>query len=120
MKCYEEYIHAWDRRFEEKRAREAHLKDQARKIAQNLAKMLYEEFGAKRVYLIGSLVHNGPFRDKSDIDLVVEALPNHLFFKAWSKIENFSSFKVDLIPYEDAKERIKEAVRCDGTILYGK
>ena len=76
------------------------------------------EFGARRVFLFGSLAHSGWFADDSDVDLVVEGLSPDLYWKAWRKVEEMIEERpVDLIPYEDASESMKRAIRRIGIEL---
>jgi predicted nucleotidyltransferase len=75
-----------------------------------------EEFGAKRVYLFGSLAED-LFRGTSDIDLVVEGLATDVYFKALSRISCLSrEFQIDLIPLEEYK--YKQELCEKGILLY--
>ncbi|MBM3234813.1 nucleotidyltransferase domain-containing protein [Candidatus Poribacteria bacterium] len=59
-----------------------------------------EKFNVRRVYLFGSLAE-GFFHEDSDIDLAVEGLEPHLYFKALANLHEVSGgFKVDLVPLE--------------------
>ncbi len=60
-----------------------------------------EKLGGKRVYLFGSLINHDDFWELSDIDLLVEGLSPEKYFLAASKIQDLSSFKIDLIMKED-------------------
>ncbi len=83
-----------------------------------MRKVLSGKFGAQKVYLFGSLV-DGRFHQRSDIDLAVEGLEPRLYFKALSKVYDFSGgFEVDLVPLEDCKFR--ETVLQEGKLLYAK
>jgi predicted nucleotidyltransferase len=71
--------------------------------AEKCASILKSEFKARRVFLIGSLA-DGFFKASSDIDLVVEGLDDHFYFKALCKLHQIAEdFDVDLIPFEDYK-----------------
>lgn len=111
-----EYIEAYRRRAMaaqvavERRAKRAH------EMALGCAKKLVEDFGAVRVFLIGSLAE-GCFRATSDIDLVVEGLAPALYFRASAKISRIAGeFEVDLIPWETYK--YKAEVLEKGKLLY--
>jgi predicted nucleotidyltransferase len=41
-----------------------------------------QDFGARKVYLFGSLLDQGSVHARSDIDLAVEGLEGGLYFKA--------------------------------------
>lgn len=71
--------------------------------AEKCASVLQSEFNARRVFLIGSLA-DGFFKASSDIDLVVEGLDDHFYFKALCRLHQVAEdFEVDLIPFEDYK-----------------
>ena len=59
-----------------KRMREAYI------AARKCAHILYDKYRVRRVSLIGSLANPEAFHDRSDIDLAVEGLSPHLYFKA--------------------------------------
>jgi len=74
-----------------------------------------------KVYLFGSLRDPNTFHEKSDIDLVVEGLPPHLYFKAlaelWRQLP--PGIELDLIPFEDADPELRELVLKEGVSLSG-
>jgi hypothetical protein len=85
--------------------------------AERVAAVLKERFGAE-VWGIGSLFeHIRPFRKGSDIDLVVKGIPKDRFFEALAEAAKSTSFAVDLIPWEDANELVREIVRDAGVRL---
>lgn len=52
--------------------------------AQQLANTLAHVYGARKVYLFGSLAKaRALFTASSDIDLAVEGLPEACFYEAW-------------------------------------
>lgn len=88
--------------------------------AGTIAQMLHQRYGVRVVYLIGSVARGDVyFYEKPDIDLAISGLKDRYFFKALSTIESKSNYHVDLIPLEDANDRIKEAVKREGVLLYG-
>jgi predicted nucleotidyltransferase len=74
----------------------------------------------KRVYLIGSLA-KGMFHDRSDIDLVVEGLPAELYIKALTELYDLllPGMELNLIPFEDAFDSLKEKAVKEGQLVYG-
>jgi len=80
--------------------------------------ILKTNFSVKRVILIGSLAHGAWFTQDSDIDLVVEGLPDGSYMKAWRFLgELIPGRSVDLIAIESAGEPIKRAIRRYGIEL---
>ena len=82
--------------------------------------MLIEQYGARRVWLFGSLAHRRFVHDRSDIDLAVEGLPPEDYFPALVAIWNLlpPGFELDLVPLEDAKPSLVDIVRKGGELLY--
>jgi len=77
-------------------------------LAKECAKLLKEKYNVKRVFLIGSLI-KGYIHERSDIDLVVEGLPQEFYLKALVDVSNVVDWKVEvnLIPFEDAFDSLK-------------
>lgn len=88
--------------------------EKALKIASKLA----VNYGARRVYLFGSLARED-CHPGSDIDLAAEGVPEELYLKAYGVAESIAGpFKVDLLFLEGAKESLKECVLKEGKLLY--
>ena len=89
-------------------------------LARECAQVLKEKYQAKRVFLIGSLV-KGHFHDRSDIDLVVEGLRPEVYIKALTDLYDHlpAGVELNLIPFEDAFESLKERTVMEGELLYG-
>ena len=114
------YITGWDKRFKVDKERRSKRFCEATAAADRCAHLLYEKYGVHRVYLIGSLTDPEAFHDKSDIDLVVEGLPAHLYFKALAELwrELPAGLELDLIPFEDADSELRKRVLEEGVELY--
>lgn len=88
---------------------------EAHRIAVLCANTLVKDYNAAHVFLIGSLAEDC-FRINSDIDLIVEGLAPHLYFKALSQISRLAGdFDIDLIPWESYK--YKDEVLEKGKLL---
>ncbi len=78
----------------------------ALQIAEECKTLLKEQFGARRVILFGSLVGQGIWHDRSDIDLAVEGVPAEDFFKAYTACHRLLpsdlELDLDLVSLEDA------------------
>jgi len=82
------------------------------------ANLLKTKFGVKRVILIGSLAHAAWFTSESDVDIVVEGLPNHLFWEAWKVLEDeIVDRPVDLIDLESASSSLIRSINRNGIEL---
>jgi len=88
-------------RVEEHRERWERLRHEAQEEARRCARSLVEEYGAVRVWLIGSAAGEWIFHDYSDVDIVVEGLSDRAFTRAWTHVPDLSRFKIDLRPREE-------------------
>ncbi|MEW6215020.1 MAG: nucleotidyltransferase domain-containing protein [Nitrospirota bacterium] len=117
-----DYVTAWKARLAEDEERRLRLFEKVREAAKKSAKVLVEEFGAERVYLIGSLLSKDDFTESSDVDIAVSGLKTEEYFKALSLIWGLfpKGIKLDLIPIEDADEYLRSRILTEGVILYDK
>jgi len=93
---------------------------QLRKVAERCAQILKDKYKVKKVYLIGSLA-KGFVHERSDIDLVVEDLRPELYLKALTELWDIlpSGVELNLIPFEDSFESLKEKAINEGVLIYG-
>lgn len=113
------YIAHWRTRSESHVQTDTALKDRAHTEARELARMLGEVYGARKVYLFGSLSReDAPFTKTSDIDLGVEGLPAARFYEALGDLLLRSDFLVDLKPLEDASDQLRSSILKEGILLY--
>jgi len=94
-------------------------REELRNLAKKIAQMLKEKYKVKRVFLIGSLV-KGYVHERSDIDIVVEGLLPELYIKALVDASDTVGWniEVNLIPFEDAFESLKEKTLREGELIY--
>ena len=89
--------------------------------AQRAADLLVRRYGARRVYLFGSLAGTGSvvFHPASDIDLAVEGLPGEVFWKALVAVDAVMprGHPADVSELESVRPYIKEAVLERGMLL---
>jgi len=116
------YIVAWRKRRHRAIATTDKRIETARSVAQECARVLIEQYGARRVWLFGSLAHRRFVHARSDIDLAVEGLLPEKYFRALAVIWELlpSGLKLDLVPLEDARPDLVDIVREEGELLYGK
>lgn len=113
------YIAHWKKRTEEHIQADATLRNRAQTEARELARVLVEVYGARKVYLFGSLAREeAPFTSMSDIDLGVEGLPDTRFYEALGDLLLRSTFLVDLKPLTDISEPLRSRVAKEGILLH--
>ena len=96
------------------------MKEELRKAAERCVFVLRDKYKVKRAFLIGSLV-KGIIHKRSDIDLVVEGLAPGLYMKALTELWDILPVGVELnlIPFEDAYESLREKAIAEGELMYG-
>ena len=95
-------------------------REELRKTAERCVWVLKDKYKVKKVFLIGSLV-TGFIHERSDIDLVVEGLSSDLYIEALTDLWDLlpTGVELNLIPYEDAFESLKEETLKRGELIYG-
>jgi uncharacterized protein len=83
------------------------------------AEVLKNQFGARRVFLFGSLAQPYWFKQDSDVDLAVEGLKSAKdYWEAWHVAEEIIADRlVDFIEIETAGESLKHAIQRYGSEL---
>ena len=89
--------------------------------ARRAGDLLVRRYGARRVYLFGSLAGTGSvvFHPASDIDLAVEGLPGEVFWEALVAVDAVMprGHRADVSELESVRPYIKEAVLERGMLL---
>lgn len=117
----EEYLPYWQKRAKRHKSISKKWRIEAYREANRIANILRRKYSVRAVYLIGSIAREDVyFYKKPDIDLVVLGLKHKDFFKASSFVESKSNYHIDLIQLEDANNRLKDTLRHEGVILYGR
>jgi len=115
-----DYRKLWRLRFQQMEEEKKMGLQDLRKKAVAAARILADQFHAKRVYLFGSVQTQAFFHDWSDVDLAVEGLLPGKYFSALAKLMGFFGGKrVDLLPLEDAPPEVEKQIREKGELLYG-
>lgn len=84
-------------------------------VAHKAADLLREEFGAKDVFVFGSLARRGGVTPWSDIDLAAFGIPPSRFFEAVGAVIGLSpEFKLDLIDIETCPDSLRKAIVTEG------
>ena len=91
--------------------------DEAHTVAKKLAEELINRFGAKNVFLFGSLAR-GDFSKWSDIDMAVRGIPSKDFYRAVAFASGFSKvWKIDLVDTADCSEDLQGIILKEGIRL---
>jgi len=120
MGKYDSYIEGWRARMAQEHVEQQKRMTEIRKAVDKCADLLARQFGVQRVYLFGSLVEESLIHARSDIDLAVEGLPSHVYFKALSALWDLlpPGVELDLVPLEDAHDTLREKIKTRGRLLY--
>lgn len=118
MSEFASYVRAWEERWAEQRRADAAAAEAARRTAEELARLLRERYGARRVVLTGSLAR-GEFAAGSDIDLAAEGVPADRFFQAGADLDAAAGgLHVDLVPIECATPAYLAHLETEGVVLH--
>ena len=85
-------------------------------LSSQQAREVLVAYGARRVWLFGSLAAGHPKPD-SDVDLAAEGLPAGVYFKALADLMGLFQAPVDLVRWEDAPESLRDRVVSEGREL---
>jgi len=89
--------------------------EDAWKIAQEAAQVLYTIFQAKKVKVFGSLINRSRFHQWSDIDLAVWGIPDEIYLRAYRAMIDFSpDFKIDLVDFDECSPLLREIIQMEG------
>lgn len=118
MSEFDSYLRGWQERWERQRRADRKAAGEARKVAERLARLLRDAYGARRVILVGSLAR-GEFHVGSDIDLAAEGIPDDRFFRAGADLEAAADgIHVDLVPIESADPAFLADLTREGIVLH--
>jgi uncharacterized protein len=87
-------------------------------LAQRAAVRLKDEFGARRVAVFGSVLRPRLFHERSDVDLAVWGLDEHLYLRALAALLDLEpEISVDLVEAEQARPELRQVIEKDGIAL---
>jgi predicted nucleotidyltransferase len=94
------------------------LLKQARTVASRAALLLKDEFGVKKVVVLGSLLQPHLFHSRSDVDLAVWGLTGRNYYRAVGLLQSLDpEIQVDLIAFEQASISMQETILREGQEL---
>lgn len=112
------YIPHIRQRWLEEQAGWKQRRQQAWAVARQLADMLRVTYGADQIIAFGYLTGQGPFDDRSDIDLAASGIKPSDFFRAYAQAMAVSStFKLDLIDLDDCPAQMQQSIAQSGVRL---
>jgi len=105
--------------FERRTVQQNIFRQELHQEALRISKLLINSgFACKKIYLYGSIIKNKPLSRWSDIDIAIEGLNKSLYFKAYACALKNAHFPIDLKPFEELDNSLKEKIRSEGEILY--
>ena len=97
------------------------LLQRAWKTAHQIADMLYQDFGATRVAVFGSLAERDWFTQLSDIDIVAWGMPNEAYWDAYGKVVYFdATFNIDFVSFENTRGLFRERVQRQAVFIQNR
>ena len=103
-----------ERRESFQREKKAALRREAEKLIRTAAK----ELPFRRAFLFGSVAGTRPVSVWSDIDIVVEGLPEERYFEMIGHLRSRSRHEIDLKPLESLPQDVREEILARGIIIY--
>jgi predicted nucleotidyltransferase len=90
-----------------------------RRAAARCARRLYDVYGARAVYLFGSLASGGPIHPGTDVDLAVEGLAPDRYIRALADVWDAlpAGTTLDLVPLEAARLSLRARVQMQGRLI---
>jgi predicted nucleotidyltransferase len=87
-------------------------------LVRRAAEALKARFNVRRVLLFGSLAHEAWYASDSDVDLAVQGLSAHDYWRAWGVIEDIITERsVDLVDLDAAPASLRRSIERDGVEL---
>ncbi|NLV17675.1 MAG: nucleotidyltransferase domain-containing protein [Syntrophomonadaceae bacterium] len=84
-------------------------------IAKKAAKILKENYGARKVMVFGSLIDHSSFTYWSDIDLAAWDIPDEMFFAAVGAVTGLTTeFKIDLVDVSGCRSSLRNVIEIEG------
>ena len=91
---------------------------QAWRVARQAARLLRDQYGASKVVVFGSLVHDAWFTPWSDIDLAAWGIPPERYYSAVAAVTGLSpAFQVDLVDPDACRSSLRATLEREGIEL---
>ena len=87
-------------------------------IAQEVGRLLKEQFGVTKVVVFGSLLPTKQFHQRSDIDLAVWGLDEQVYYRAVARLLDLDpTISVDLVEAEFTSPALLANIEQEGVVL---
>jgi predicted nucleotidyltransferase len=87
-------------------------------LARKAATLLKSEFGAEKVFVFGSLLHESSFTLWSDIDLSALGIAVDKYYAAVAAVSDLSSSaRIDLVDLESCRSSLRDTIYKEGVEL---
>lgn len=92
--------------------------DKGWKLARKAAKLLKDQYHAKRVVVFGSLLHETCFTQWSDVDIAAWDIPPELTFRAIGSIMDLdSTIEINLVDVNTCPPSLLKTIKKEGVDL---
>jgi predicted nucleotidyltransferase len=115
----DELARAWRTRLAEEASELRGQAARARERARAAARVLVEDFGAREVWLFGSLAAE-PKHARFDVDLAASGVRSDQHFAAMARVSEIVGRPVDLVSLETASPSLVRAIQRRGVRLDGR
>jgi len=113
------YRQSFQQRAERRLATKEKQREKARQAACDAIETVMPDYpSVQQVYLFGSVITPGVFKDSSDIDVGIEGADMALCFDIWRDLERVvSNWQFDVRPLE-SEDPFSERIRQKGELVY--
>ncbi len=113
----ESYVKGWRERIKKEQQQISKRFNDARKTIPIIIEIL-KKYNIEQIILFGSICDRDHFSQRSDIDIAVVGLENRFFFKVYGELMMKVDFEIDLKPFEQLDQLIKNQIFENGEIIY--
>ena len=113
------YLIAWRNRFAKRDSESRELVARAREDLTGATEIL-KKYGAKQIFVFGSLCRTDRFHSGSDIDIAVEGIPPQHFIRAAADLMMAVDFPIDLKPIEELDDYFRDMIHQKGELIYAE
>lgn len=115
---YTPYLRTARRRAQAERRALTERRQRAWELARRAARLLHKRYDVHRIVVFGSLVHEGRFTSRSDVDLAVWGIPWPDYLHALGEVLDLDpEIEVNLVDIASCRPAIREAIEQEGVDL---